>query len=137
MSKKKLPEIRVDFYMASQDADLNEITKTLGLEPDMVKKKNEWPQGTVKAGLAHDSWSISTQPEHLLSIDEKCSQLIGILSEKENDIRYLSNKYNMEVGFLVIIQAKKMALPELFLEETTIKFLASIKASIGFDMYVY
>ena len=47
-----MPKIKVGFYMAGNNVELNAITEELNLQPTKTRKKNEWPQASISACLA-------------------------------------------------------------------------------------
>lgn len=137
MRSQDMPLISVEFYMTSDSTDLESITNALGLVPTRTRKKQDWPQGTIDAGMACDLWEISIEQETSKSVDAQCKKLMDILRGKEEIIKSLCNRYNMETHFEVVIHMKSTETPAIYLEKESISFLAAINADIGFDVYAY
>ena len=137
METRKLPLINVDFYISSDSVDPDIITTILGLKPTKIRRKEDWPLPSIKAGMACNLWALSTEQETSKSVDEMCRKIIDKLKGKEEFIQSLCNDSNIEMHFEVVIHMSSMETPEIYLEKETIKFLAIINADIGFDVYTY
>jgi len=137
MEDQVLPLISVGFCMTSDSADLEKISEVLNLIPSKSRRKNEWPQVSIEAGIACDSWEINTKQVTSMSVDAECNKLIDILKGKEVVIQSLCKEYNMKTHFEVIIHMNSNETPAIFLETETVTFLATINANIGFDIYTY
>jgi hypothetical protein len=137
MKERNWPELCVRFYLSSDEADLDEITEVMGLVPERVRKKHEWPIGTINAGLARDSWQLSSERGYSTSVGESLAQMINLLKGKEKTIRYLVEKYDMRVTFDVVIYAEVGALPDLSIKKEVFQFLAGLNARIGYDPYIF
>lgn len=137
MENQVLPLISVGFCMASDYADLEKISTALNLIPSKSRKKNEWPQVSIDAGIAYDMWEIDTELITSMNVDEECKKLIDILKGKENIVKFLCKEYNMRVHIEVVIHMHNVNTPQISLGRETIAFLAMINATIGFDIYSY
>lgn len=137
MKNKNFPLISIGFSLTSKFADLDKISRDLKLTPTKIRKKEEWPVTSIKAGLASDFWEITTELTTSISVDEECKKLINILKGKEEIIKFLCKEYTMEGHFEVVIHMKSNNTPAIYLEKETILFLSNIGADIGFDVYAY
>lgn len=60
-----LPKSKVSFYMAGNNVEINTITEELDLKPTTMRRKNEWPQASILAGFAMDTWELQTEKENI------------------------------------------------------------------------
>lgn len=137
MKEQSLPLISVGFCITSDSADLEKISEVLKLTPSRSRRKDEWPQASIKAGIACDSWEINTEKITSMSVDAECNKMIDILKGKEEVIQSLSTELNMRMHFEVVIHMNTNKTPVISLGDATISFLAAINADIGFDVYTY
>ena len=117
MEKQVRPLISVGFCMTSDFADLERISEVLNLTPSRSRRKNEWPQASIKAGIAYDSWEINTEQIASMSVDEECNKIIDILEGKEGAIQLLCKEYNLKTHFEVVIHMKNTETPAIHLEK--------------------
>lgn len=129
--------ISVGFCITSDSGNLEKISEVLNLTPSRSRRKNEWPQVSIEAGIACDSWEINTEQITSMSVDAECNKMIDILKGKEEVIQSLCKEHSMSTHFEVVIHMKSSETPAIYLEKETVTFLATINADIGFDIYTY
>ncbi len=129
---KKLPRIRVDFYLSGDVFDIEKITKAMGLMPTFTRKKEDCPVAIT----ALTCWKVSTKDSKCRAVSGKMREMIELLETKEGVINDLCSRYELQTSFTVVVEMKKGDGPELVLNEETIDFLARIRAEVGFDLYV-
>lgn len=137
MENQILPLISVGFCMTSDSADLEKISEVLNLVPSGIRRREEWPQPSIEAGVACDTWEIDTEQTTSMCVDAECKKIIEMLKGKENAIDSLCKQYNMKTHVEVVIHMKNTETPAIFLEKETVVFFAMINADIGFDIYGY
>lgn len=137
MEEKFLPLISVEFCITSDSVDLQKINDVLNLTPSKSRKKHEWPQASIKAGIACDSWGINTKKTTSMSVDAECKKMMDILKGKEAIIQTLGKEDNIKTHFEVVIHMTSSQTPAIYLGKETVAFLATINADIGFDIYSY
>lgn len=131
-----IPTIKVFFCLYADYFDLGEVTRRLGLTPTRAREKREWPQVSIELGIAANEWIFEVTEKQCYSVEIPFKKMIAILGQKTDAIQDLIREYGLEIGLGVIIQGEAVELPEMHLSEEIIAFAASIKASIGFDMYL-
>jgi hypothetical protein len=136
MSEEEFSDIQIDFIMAFKEADLDKITKAMGLAPTRTQKNGEWPTGITRANKACDVWVISTERKHSVWVEKSFSHMIDMLKGKEGTIKYLTEKYDMELVFHVVVYAEAIFLPGLTLEKESVQFLADLNASMDFKLHI-
>ncbi|MCB6200463.1 DUF4279 domain-containing protein [Extibacter muris] len=137
MQNQNMPLISVGFCIESKSANLRKISEVLDLIPTRSRRKSEWPQPSIDAGIACDSWELSTEQSTSMSVDTECKKLIDMLKGKENSILSLCEEYQMDVHVQVVIHMNNNRTPAIFVEKETVTFLAMVNADIGFDIYTY
>ena len=130
------PRIKINFYMSGNNLNLDIITKRIGIEPTKVRKRTEWPQASISAGIAKDTWLLQLNDEECKAVSIQLDKLQYLLFSKVPIIKELSKEYLLEVSVTVVIDMEKGDGPELVLSPSNIKFLSLINAEIGFDLYI-
>ena len=131
-----MPKIKVGFYMAGNNVELNAITEELNLQPTKTRKKNEWPQASISAGLARDIWELETEKEECKAVSIQMNRLQGVLFSKLDTIKKLKEKYSLETSVTIVIEMEKGNGPEIVLLKENTEFLSLIGAEVGFDLYI-
>ncbi len=131
-----MPKVRVDFYLSGDNADLDDITERMELIPTSSRKKMEWPQASINAGIAKDAWLYEMEKEECKAISKQLNKLQEILSPKTDVIRDLCNIYSLKASITIVVEMECNDGPEFVLTQNNIAFLSSINAEIGFDLYM-
>ena len=142
-----VPKIRVLFSLAGEhdkEVDLAEITKKIGIAPTKTRTSDDWPDSIKdQIGLPdelkpHYTWQLDIGYSKNRLVRDRFALMKDLLIGKIETINELKKKYSLRASFTVGIHAQhdQHNLPELFLSQETIEFLASIGADIGFDMYL-
>jgi hypothetical protein len=139
------PEISISFILSGKSMNLSEITEQLNITPTRVRTLNDWPESikNPKAELPDDLkpcyiWRLDLGYENCQLVRDRFDIVLNLLKEKESVINRLKKRFSLEISFSVGIHAQhdQHNMPEIFLTQDIIAFVASIKASIGFDMYL-
>lgn len=128
-----LPQIEVSFLLTSNNDDIDMITEALNINPSKTRRKEEFKFQE----FAHTIWELSTGKETSRAIDYQFKKLLSIINGKEEIIKELMIKNNIESYFIVIIHAENGDGPEIILTNDVIKFAGKIDAEIHFDIYYY
>lgn len=142
----QLQKIEVSFYLegpVGYGFDPNEITQSLGIVPDNIRTLEDWPDAiknpsrNLPEGIGpRVCWDISTKIEPSTAVSAQFRQIIKRLEGKEEAINRLRERHDLKAGFAIMID---MVLPyglELVLEESINTFVASIGASVSFDLSI-
>lgn len=122
--------------MAGNNVNLDILTEKLNLQPTRIRKKNEWPQASIIAGIAQDVWELQMGKEECRAVSIQLDKLQDSLYSKVEIIKELSKKYLLETSITVVIEMETGDGPEMVLSKENIAFLSSINAEIGFDLYI-
>ncbi len=128
--------IKIIFVLSTQNdfVDFDEMTKALEIAGCRTRRKTEFPLQSVKAGVAANEWSFDIKG-NCRSVSGMIDKMQAVIKGKETSIIGLCRKYDMDAVFTVVIEEDKDGYPEIFLTKENVKFLNSINAEIGFDIY--
>lgn len=85
----------------------------------------------------NSGWRYSVEKHGIKSIDEVFLQFVGVLTPNLVELKYLIEKYNLDVQFTCVIEAIDGDDPEVILGKESIAFLAELEAKLCFDLYYY
>jgi len=146
--KEKNAEISITFCLSGKfgiEVDLNEISERLNLAPARARTPIDWPEAikNPKNELPDEykpkyTWDYDVQYKECKAVSIRFEELLETLRGKEKIINELKERFALKASFLVSIHAQhdQCNLPEVFLTQEIITFVASIGAEIGFDMYL-
>jgi len=128
----KLPQVRVSFFLAGNEFNLDDVTKKMNIMPTNTREKKDCP---VKQ-FAYTTWSLRTGKESCKAVSAQFEKIMKLLSGKETIINEISNTYDIKVIFEIGIFMANGDRPEMVLTKEIILFLAAINAEVGFDLYI-
>lgn len=131
-----MAKVKVNFYLTGESIPFENLTEQLGVSPSSIRKKQDWPQPSILAGIAIDTWEYQTQKENALSVSTQLDKIEKVFGEKVETIRTLIERYSLKSNIVIIVETESSDFPEMVLTEENISFLAAIKAELGFDFYV-
>ncbi|AZB44844.1 DUF4279 domain-containing protein [Bacillus sp. FJAT-42376] len=130
----------------SADGDefpVDEVTNALGIAPASIHTKGEAipdnPQ-LVSTKIRHrkqTDWTLSTGYEESYDINNQLNVILKSLKGKTEQLNHLSERYNLEFLFMVVIQVENNESPAMYLQKDMIDFASSIQAEIHFDLYIF
>lgn len=127
---------QVCFCVTGEDIDFDLLTDKLTIQPTRVRKKEEWPQAFILAGIAEDTWEYRTKVRKSRTVSEPLSRIQSFLSGKIDIVNELQRKYLLETYIIVKVRMDVFDRPELYLTKENIEFLSRINAEIKFDMRI-
>lgn len=130
------PRIYLKLFLSGDGIDLDMITQTLGLNPSLVRKKNDWPQGTIDAGLAVDTWMYQTACVTSWAVYEQFKELQSAFAGKTATLTELIEKFSLSTTVTVVVEMNAGNAPELVIEPEQIGFLSQIHAELAYDLYI-
>lgn len=132
------------FSITGDVLPLNEVTKTLNIEPTTTYKKgdiivNNKPNvaSTKICKRLETSWELSTDYQKSYDINDQLNPLLEMLEGKVKELNELKEKHDLSYMFMIVIQIENNQTPATYLEDKIINFASSISAQIHFDMYVF
>ena len=131
-----MSKVRVSLFLSGNNIPLDDITKKIGILPTKVREKKDWPQSSILAGIAKDTWEFRTDKMEYRDISTQLNEIQTIFGQKTKIIRELIEKYSLSINVIIMIEAEINEYPELILTKENIDFLSSIHAEVGFDLYI-
>ncbi|MCL2081843.1 MAG: DUF4279 domain-containing protein [Oscillospiraceae bacterium] len=131
--KRIIPSIKITFYLAGKDFDLERATQKIGIIPTRTRTRDSFPLGT----LAYTTWEICVEKKRCAAVSILFEELVDILSGKSEILCELCKEYDLETNFEVVIHMQDGDSPEVVLSRKILFFATSINAEIGFDLYCY
>jgi len=123
------------FCLTGENFDFEEITKIMGVTPTLTRRKDEFPQQSIAAGVACAEWILELEEKNCTAISIVFDNLYNILKDKTIIINNLCNEYDIKAWFEIVVHTKEENGPELVLTRENIKFASSLNAGIGFNLY--
>ena len=140
------PKINIEFYLEGREkVELDEISKRLNIIPNTTKTPADWPEAIKNPQIELPDelkpryvWELDIGYKYCKSVSDRFDIIFEILKGKEIIINELKEKFSLNASFVVSIYAQhdQCNMPEIFLTEDIILFMAVIGAEIGFDMYL-
>jgi len=138
---KNVPIVKAEFFLTNynnNDVDLGLITNSLAIAPTRIRKKEDWPHGTIKAKLACDLWEFSMSYETGGDINVQSRHIVTIFSSKRDVIRELQERFNMSPHICFVVHTTEdKGFPKMLFSREFIEFAAYINAEISIDYYRY
>lgn len=131
-----MSKVRVTLLFTGDNIPLNDITAKIGISPTRVRQKKDWPQPSILAGVATDTWEFRTNKMESRAISAQMDEIQMVFGPKTAIINELTEKYSILTNVVVMVESEIGDYPELVLTRENIEFLSSIHAEIGFDLYI-
>ena len=127
--------IKVEFTVISEDFDIDLLTIKLGIEPtqsyykgDIIPRINRTREESI--------WRIETEYNESLDINDEVLKLMEKLYGKEEILKDLKNKHNLEYVICVVINVKNNQEPAIYLTEEVINLFSLIGIYFEIDLYI-
>ena len=134
--EKFVPEIAVSIsftHSNGEDFVLNELTQKFEVTPTRARLKKDYP--IPRIGQAE--WYYEIREKNCDDMLVPFQKLVDIFKEKTEIINQLCSNLNLEVSLVTVIHAKIGNRPLNGISKEIVKFMASIDADMGFDLYCY
>lgn len=136
----KSTNVMCELIMHSLDDnfDPDYITTLLNIEPTYVRKKGcEFKTFSGRTKISLESvWQLETEYEESCDIEIQINKLIDQFRGKEELLKEVKIKYDLEIKICVVIYIKKKKAPGMYLNKEILKFIYSLEAEVDFDVYV-
>ena len=128
--------IKVEFTVISEDFDIDLLTIKLGIEPTQRYYKGDIiPR--INRTREKSFWWIETEYNESLDINDEVLKLMEKLYGKEEILKDLKNKHNLEYVICVVINVKNNQEPAIYLTEEVINLFSLIGIYFEIDLYIY
>lgn len=128
--------VKVEFNIVGDTFNPDIVTQRLEIVPTEVWIKGEQIKGK-DLYRKHTLWSMSTEYEESLDINDQLKVVLSVLTPKTSDLVELRSTLGVEFRFCVVINIEDNEKPAMSLDTETIRFLNEISAEIEFDLYIY
>ncbi|ATM97344.1 Uncharacterised protein [Yersinia frederiksenii] len=124
------------FSIYGDSFDVDDVTRKLCLQPNEVRIKGSIPDGRKRPSI-ETSWKLSTDDEVSHDINEQLDKIISLLDGKENELRYVKSKYNVNFIFSFVVKIENGEKPGMSFTTEKLAFISKIGAEIDIDLYIY
>ncbi|MDF2884616.1 MAG: hypothetical protein K0R54_5185 [Clostridiaceae bacterium] len=128
--------VMVEFIMSGDKLDSNGVTEKLKIKPSKSWKKGEDIEGR-KIKRIDNCWIINTNYKETYDINEQLFKIVKLLKDKKNILKELTNVYELEYFFEIVINVENNETPAIYFNKEFIKFTNDIEAEFEIDMYIY
>ena len=130
------PEIYVEMNLVfDNNYDVYQISNVIGIEPTLVKRKNET---RVNALTQHNNpgfWLLRSEIFREYDIKYATDNLVNQIREKVQQINELCNAYEGEVIFDIVASFYVSEEPAIYFEKEFIELVHFLNAEIHLDLY--
>lgn len=143
MEMNFLNNVEINLVFSGKDFGLKEFTKEIGISPSEVRQSKDWPEvirhnvSLPESLHAHCEWCISEQEAGCKTLEGPIKNLILKIAGKEEKIKELCKKNNVEKSLIIVISGNPMYLPEMVISSELVSYFGELEVEIGFDLYVY
>lgn len=127
-----MPYVKAEFWLEADDFDLNAVSDALG-EAQVILRKETRPLNAIRG----DCWEMNTGEIRTWSVEEVMDQLIDRLKGKVEWIVEFCKRNAVDAGFTIVLKIDKDDSPAMSLTAKQIQFIASLNATLDWDVYIY
>lgn len=120
--------------LVGNDFDLDYVTNILEISPTYTRDKNEILRNGEKFG--HTEWGTYTEYEQSFDIEIQLDKVLIPYRNKVDLMNKIRIECNAEWNVVIVIYIRNGHKPALGFSKHNLKFLASIDADVGFDLYI-
>lgn len=131
----KNTNVRVDFRIMGDEFDIQIINKELGLMPTISWNRGDFIRDTKRVHT-YTAWIFSTGAEETLDINSQLKKVEKIFYPKEDILRVIQRKYDLEFCIDIVIAIENESPPAIYLNEDIVHFASNIDARFDIDTYV-
>jgi hypothetical protein len=128
--------VKLEFIIVGDDFDPEIITDKLLLTPSHYWKNGDKIKNKDKL-RTYSCWSIGTDYEESLDINNQLEKIISTLKTKKTELGELKKRYELDYRFEFVINVENNEKPAMSLNLDVIEFAYEIKAEFDFDLYVF
>ncbi len=143
MEMNILNNVEVNLVFSANEFDIKKFTEEIGISPSEIRESKDWPKAiqnniNLPDGLrAHCEWCISDQAVGCKAIEGPMKNIISKIDGKENKIKELCKKNNIEKTLSIVVSGNSMHLPEMVIPSELVSYFGELEVEIGFDLYIY
>ncbi|MDR6723629.1 hypothetical protein J2W91_002091 [Paenibacillus amylolyticus] len=126
-------QVKAYYSLFGDHFDPTEVTSKLEITPTSITRKRE----IINAKHSHPetSWTLSTEYEESLDVNEQLNKVMNVLKDKVDEINTIQIQNQLKSKFFIVIVMENGYTPALYFDSYLIKFADSIHAEIDIDLY--
>ncbi|MCG7376764.1 DUF4279 domain-containing protein [Paenibacillus sp. ACRSA] len=126
-------QVKAYYSLFGDHFDPNEVTSKLEFTPTSITRKGD----IINAKHSHPetSWTLSTEYEESLDVNEQLNKVMNVLKDKVDEINTIQVQNQLKSKFFIVIVMEDGYTPALYFDSNFIKFADSIHAEIDVDLY--
>ncbi len=134
--------LQAHIYIRADEFDIQQFTAELGVEPSRTRGLLDWPAHIINGKNSPEGvgpcckWEISAEKQECYDIEIPIRELMSKFEGKEEKLRTLCDKYNLDCEMVIVVTDSSNKMPRLYLSKDIVAFLSKIGASINFDWYL-
>lgn len=121
------------FSLFGDRFNIDEVTAKLKVTPTRTAQKGDVIN--EKHRIKETSWTLGTEYEESLDVNEQLKKVWSLLRDKVNEINSIQTEHRLKSKFFVVIIIEEGLTPALYLDADFIKFAGLIHAEIDVDLY--
>ena len=130
------PEIYVEMRLIfDNNYDVYEISNVIGIQPTMVKRKNETRVNVLTQDNNPGFWLLKSEIFREYDVKVATDSLVNQIKHKVQLINELCNAYQGEVVFDVVASFYVNEEPAIYFEKEFIELVHCLNAEIQLDLY--
>lgn len=115
--------------------DPERITGRLGVKPDTVRLPSEvLPNGRL---FGHTEWGVETEKQEADDVETVLEQLFLRMKGCMEEMGELDEEASAVWNILVYVKSTAEDFPNIVFSAETVRKMAKMKATIGFDTYIF
>ena len=111
------------------------VTERLGIKPDSVRLPSELLSNGRLFGQTE--WGMETEKQEADDVEAVLQQLFVRVKDCMDDMGKLAEEASAEWNILVYVKSTVEDFPDIVFSAETIRKMALIRATIGFDTYIF
>jgi hypothetical protein len=128
--------VKVKFSIYDHEFDPELVTQRLGIIPTECWFKGDKIEGRKILKRKETGWVLSTEYEESSDVNDQLIKVIGVLEDKVNLLKEISEKYNAKLKIDIIIRVRNGKTPVIILSQRIISFVHGTNARIDIDVLI-
>lgn len=126
-------QVKAYYSLFGDHFDPDEVSSKLEITPTSVTRKGDIIN--VKHRYPETSWTLGTDYEESLDVNDQLIKVMNVLKEKASQINTIQVQNQLKSKFFIVIVMENGYTPALYFDSDLIRFADSIHAEIDVDLY--
>lgn len=120
------------------DISSEDITKTLGIKPEIIYKKGQQKNPNSISLAKNNGWIMGSSLDKYTSFEEQMNALLDIIEAKIDKFKPLCNKYYSEFSCAIFIRFENGdSYPSVHLDKRYNKIIKELNIEFDLDLYCF